>query len=128
VAFTLPSELQVFFRERAAGVNRVSSYLLSHAMSALVFLLAWTAINVAVMFPAALNGLSFPRFVIFFATVSLSNVASTALGYLVAVVAQNEAVALALGAFLYMYVWMYVDGCVGRLERTERTNKKRRHG
>ena len=51
-------------------------------------------------FPAALNGLSFSRFVIFFATVSLSNVASTALGYLVAVVAQNEAVALALGAFL----------------------------
>lgn len=118
MAFTLPSELQVFFRERAAGVNRVSSYLLSHAMAALVFLLAWTAINVAVMFPAALNGLSFSRFVIFFAIVSLSNVASTALGYLVAVLAQNEAVALALGAVLYE--WDDMRGA-GR-----RTNKRKR--
>lgn len=101
VAFTLPSELQVFFRERVAGVNRVSSYLLSHAMAALAFLLAWTALNVAVMFPAALNGLGFTQFAIFFATVSLSNVCSTALGYLVAVLAQNEAVALALGAFWF---------------------------
>ncbi len=98
VAFTLPSELQVFFRERVAGVNRVSSYLLSHVVAALVFLLVWTAINCAVMLPSAIPGLGFGRFGIFFLTISLSNVCSTALGYLVAVLAQNEAVALALGA------------------------------
>lgn len=98
VAFTLPSELQVFFRERVAGVNRVSSYLLSHVVAALVFLLVWTLLNCACMFPVALPGMQLARFAAFFLTISLSNVCSTALGYLVAVLAQNEAVALALGA------------------------------
>jgi len=96
VAFTLPGELQVFFRERLAGVNRVSTYFVSHVVQSLVFLFFWTLAFCLVTFPLALPGLGVGKLGVIFGIVCLSNVASTALGYVVAVATRNEAVALAL--------------------------------
>ncbi|EWM22109.1 abc subfamily abcg [Nannochloropsis gaditana] len=96
VAFTLPGELQVFFRERLAGVNRVSTYYVAHVVQSFAFLLVWTLAFCLVTFPLALNGLTLRQLAVFFLTVTLSNIASTALGYVVAISTRNEAVALAL--------------------------------
>ena len=96
VAFTLPGELQVFFRERLAGVNRVSTYYVSHVVQSFVFLFFWTLAFCVVTFPLALPGLGVGRWGVILGIVFLSNAASTALGYVVAIATRNEAVALAL--------------------------------
>jgi len=96
VAFTLPGELQVFFRERMAGVNRVSTYYVGHVVQNFVFLFFWSLAFCFATFPLALPGLGWVKWATIFGIVCLSNAASTALGYVVAVATRNEAVALAL--------------------------------